>query len=143
MSEATKAPWHLWAVVVLGVIWNGFGGYDYTMSQSRNAEYLAQFPPEMIELLDSFPLWADVMWALGVWGSVVGTILLALRSRHAATAFLVSLLGASVNFIHGFTQDMPEALQGPATTILPFVIVGAVILQWWYSRRMTAAGVLR
>ena len=46
MNEATKAPWHLWVVVVLGLIWNGFGGYDYTMSQSRNAEYLAQFPPK-------------------------------------------------------------------------------------------------
>ncbi len=144
MNDSTpKAPWHLWAVGILGVLWNGFGAYDYIMSQTRNAEYLSQFPPEMIEVLDGFPMWANAMWALGVWGSVAGTILLLLRSRHAVAAFLVSLVGAAVNFVRGFTQELPEALQGPATTIMPIVILAIILLQLFYARKQVAAGVLR
>lgn len=143
MTDSTKAPWHLWVVVALGILWNGFGGFDYFMSQTRNAEYLAQYPPEMIAMLDAMPLWSKVMWALGVWGSVAGTILLLFRSRFAVYAFAVSLLGAVVNFIHGLTQDMPEGLEGPATTIMPIVIVAIIGFQLWYAHRMGGAGVLR
>jgi hypothetical protein len=35
MTDMTvKTPWHLWAVGAVSLLWNGLGGYDYTMSMT-------------------------------------------------------------------------------------------------------------
>ena len=98
---AGGVPWHFWLVAIVSLLWNGFGGYDYTMTQLRDPGYFAMMSEQMhasvAELkafFDSFPAWASALWAIGVWGSVAGSILLLMRSRHATTAFLVSLVGA-------------------------------------------------
>lgn len=145
-----RAPWHLWAVGIVSLLWNGFGGFDYTMTQLRNPGYFAMMSeqmhvsvPELIAFFDSFPVWASALWAIGVWGSVLGSVLLLLRSRHAATAFLASLIAAILSFAYQFTMDVPPEMTDSMGKIMPFVIVGAVVLQWWYARRQAANGVLR
>ena len=142
-SGPAKAPWHLWAVGILSLCWNAYGAYDYVMSVSLNADYLAKFPPEMAGIIHSFPVWVTSAWALGVWGSLVGSALLVLRSRHAATAYLVSLVGAVVTFVYDFTLKLPASLDTTVSKIMPLVIVILVVAQWYYARRMTQAGVLR
>ena len=94
--------------------------------------------------LDSFPVWASAMWAIGVWGSVLGSILLLMRWRHAVTAFAVSFVAAAINFAFETTMETMPQLEGSAMSkVMPLVILAAIVLQWWYARRMRAAGVLR
>jgi hypothetical protein len=145
-----RAPWHLWVVGIVSLLWNAFGGYDYTMTQLRDPGYLGMFADQMgmslaevNSFFDSFPAWASVLWALGVWGSVLGSILLLMRSRHAVAAFLISLVGAVLSFAYQFTIDLPPAMDTPMNKAMPTVIVGAVILQLWYARRQARNGVLR
>jgi len=140
---AARAPWHLWVVGLLGLLWNAYGAFDYLMSVTRNEAYLAGFPPEMIALLDSFPLWANAAWAIGVWASVLGSVLLLLRSRLAEWAFLASVAGAAVSFIFQLTLELPPELGEVMTMVMPLVIMVLIVLQWWYARRQAAAGVLR
>src|SRR5690606_32305395 len=122
-----------------------FGGYDYTMSQLGDAAYLESvgFGPAEVVWMESFPLWADAAWAIGVWGSVLGSILLLLRSRHAAPVFLVSLAGSLVSFAYQFTSDKPDTLASGLPVIMPVVIVVLIVAQWYYAKRQAAAGVLR
>jgi hypothetical protein len=143
LGTSPKAPWHLWAVGVVSLLWNGFGAFDYLMSVTRNPAYMASFPPEMIDILDAFPLWANAAWAIGIWASLLGSLLLLLRSRLAAPAFLLSLAGAAVSFLFQLTLDMPESMGVMMTRVLPLVIMGLIVLQWWYARSQTARGVLR
>lgn len=149
-SGGSKTPTHLWIVGIVSLLWNAFGGYDYTMTQMRDPGYLASVSQqmgvsteEMIAFFDGFPAWASALWAIGVWGSVLGSILLLARSRHAATAFLVSLVAAVLSFLYQFTLDLPPAMDTTLNKVMPLVIVGAIVLQWWYARRQVAAGVLR
>lgn len=146
----TGAPWHLWAVGIASLLWNGFGGYDYTMTQLRDPGYFAAISrqmgmtvAEMNAFFDSFPVWASALWAIGVWGSLAGSVLLLLRSRHAATAFLVSLVAAALSFAYQLTLDLPPAMETTMSRVMPVMILGAIVLQLWYARRQAAAGVLR
>jgi hypothetical protein len=143
MAEGKRAPLHLWLVGVLSLGWNGFGAFDYLMSVTRNAAYLGNFPPEMITLLDSFPMWANAVWAIGVWASVLGSVLLLVRSRHAVAAFMVSLLGAVGSFVFQLGLEIPPALGEMMTIWMPLAIVIIIALQGWYARSMAAKGVLR
>ncbi|WP_068074048.1 hypothetical protein [Novosphingobium lentum] len=136
------APWHLWAIGTISLLWNSFGCYDYTMTNLRDAKYLAQFPPEVIGYLDTMPGWLTAFWALGVWGSIAGSVLLLLRSRHAVTAFAVSLLGLAVSQGYQFVTGRPDAMKGSAMLVMTVVIWGALIFFLWYAARMKRQGVL-
>jgi hypothetical protein len=145
-----KVPTSHWIVAVVSLLWNGFGGYDYTMSKLRNLDYVASavggdraLAQKMLEMLDAMPLWAHFLWGLGVWSSVLGSILLLLRSRHAVPVFLVSLVAAGLSFLYQATLTMPPGLDSPLMKVMPLVILGAIVLQWWYARRCVARGILR
>ncbi|MBW8783546.1 MAG: hypothetical protein JF593_02730 [Novosphingobium sp.] len=128
-----------WVVAIASLLWNAYGVLDYSMTKLHNSAWLQamKVDPAFLAKIDGAPAWATGGWAVGVWASLAGSLLLLLRSRHAALAFLVSLIGAVVSFswMYG-ARIMP-------TLVVPAVIVGAIVLQWWYARRMDGAGVLR
>ena len=144
-APRSATPWHVWAVGLISLLWNCYGGYDYTMSHVGGLAFFQSmgFDEEVFAWFEAMPAWATAAWAIGVWVSLIGSILLLARSRHAATAFLISLIGAAGSFAYQFTSDRPTSLEGFGNTVMPVVILIAIVLQWYYARRMSAAGVLR
>ncbi|MBO9519766.1 MAG: hypothetical protein J7493_17035 [Porphyrobacter sp.] len=140
-----RTPKHLWVVGIVSLLWNAVGATDYTMTAIGNTAYLESmgFGPEEQAWVDAFPAWAVAVWAIGVWASIVGSILLLMRSRHAVTAFIVSALGAVGSFAYQFTSERPASMQGGTAMIVPVIILILIVAQWYYARRMAAAGVLR
>jgi hypothetical protein len=145
MTEAVKTPWHLWVVGAVSLIWNAFGAFDYTMTKMKNADYLAAFTPEQQAYFASFPIWANIGWALGVWGSVVGSALLLARSRHAVSAFAISLAGLAVSCIYQFGMHYGDLMRmfGTFPMIFTAIIWAILIALFVYARRQVATGVLR
>jgi hypothetical protein len=145
MTTDGKVPLHYWIVSVVGMLWNAFGGYDYWMTRSRNIDYLSQIgdAKEMLAWIDSFPIWAQIGYGLGVWGSVLGSVLMLARSRFAPMAFIVSFFGAVASFAAQFMIQPPASLDATANKVMPFVILAAILFFWWYSRRAAAQGLLR
>jgi hypothetical protein len=143
--QPASTPWHLWVVGLLSLLWNCFGGYDYVMTQTGNLAYFQMMGMGQAELdfFAGLPAWAVALWAIGVWGSVAGSILLLLRSRHAATAFMLSLLGAIASFVYQFTLPKPASLESGLPVAMNGVIIILIVAQWYYARRQAAAGVLR
>ncbi|MEP7223299.1 MAG: hypothetical protein ABI673_11615 [Novosphingobium sp.] len=145
-GQAAKAPWHYWAVAVVSSVWNGFGGVDYTMTKLRNLDYLTKAAgsraeaERMLAVIDAFPVWATTLWALGVWGSVLGSVLLLVRSRHAVAAFFVSLVSAAASFAYQFAAGSMHVGKDWLMTV---IILGAVVFFWWYARASAARGLLR
>ncbi len=142
---SARVPTSFWIISGLSLVWNAFGGIDYTMTRMRNMDYLSQAgdPQAMLVWIDSFPIWVQILWPVGVWGSLLGSVLLLLRSRHAATAFLVSLAGAAGSFAYQFSAPAPAALDTAANKVIPLVIVAIVIFLWWFARRASAQGILK
>ena len=136
MTQANKAPVSFWIVTGLGLLWNGFGAYLYIIARLDPAAVMGSAPPEMQDYVANMPLWANIGYGFGVWGSVAGSVLMLLRSRHAVTAFLISLVGAVVSF-------SGQALAGVLQPAEPTVILVVIVFLWWYTRRQTAAGVLK
>src|SRR5687768_11459272 len=87
MNDMVRTPLHLWIVGVIALLWNAFGCLDYILTQTNNADYLAQFTNEQRAYMESFPMWNEAAWAVGVWAALLGSLLLLLRSRWAVTAF--------------------------------------------------------
>ena len=144
MSQpAAQASWHFWVIAIASLVWNAFGAFDYVMTNTRNAEYLARFPPEMMQMIDEFPVWVTAAWACGVWGAVAGSLLLLLRSRYAVHAFILSLAGLAASTAYQMTLDMPESMKTLGMSAMNLIIWIAAILFLLYAIRMRRSGVLR
>lgn len=152
MNETTvpamRAPMPIsfWVVAGLSLLWNLFGAYDYVMTRSRSEAYLSAMgdPKAVLAWIDSFPLWVQLCWGLGVWGAVAGSLLLLARSRFAVQAFLLSLIGAVGSLVFQATDsDVPAAFDSSGRLILPVVIVAVAAFLWQFSSRERAKGMLR
>ena len=144
MDISAKAPTQLWIVGGLATIWNAFGAFDYVMTQTRNAAYLAGFTDPQRVYFDSFPIWMEAAWAFGVWGGLLGSLLLLMRSRHAVTAFAVSLAGLALSTLYQYGLNAPPADMMTGAMIAMNLVIWAVAIGLLvYAMRMKARGVLR
>ncbi len=135
-TQAAKVPLSFWIITGLGLLWNGFGAYLYMFSKLDPEAALAGATPAMRDYVATVPLWAHIGWSLGVWGSLAGSLLMLARSRHAESAFFVSLLGALASFA-------AQAMAGVLPVGLSAGIAAVIAFLWWYCRNETAKGTLR
>ncbi|MDJ0976909.1 MAG: hypothetical protein QNI87_00060 [Erythrobacter sp.] len=150
-SEARpKTPWHLWALGVISLIWFAGGANDYVQTKLVNMDYLgmaaetAGVPVEVIlDYFGSYPLWANICWALGVWGAVAGSLLLLLRSRYAFHALALSVVGLLGSTVYAFISDIPPELASTFQLVFTALIWLSVLAMAYYALAMTRAGVLR
>lgn len=148
MEQSAKAPVHLWIVGIASLLFNSFGGYDYTMTRTRNMEYLSSMPGidanQILAYIDSFPMFAQIGWGLGVWGAVAGSVLLLLRHRFAVIAFALSLIGAVLSLGYQIVGPPgPAALSEGMKAVIPYIIIAAIVAQLLYAQTMRTKGVLR
>ena len=144
----TGTPVHLWIVGILALLWNGFGCYDYFMTRTRGTAYVEGMMPgidgdAVMAYINSFPIWASAGWALGVWGGLLGAILLLMRHRHAVTAFAVSMIGAIVGLGYQLVSTTPPEMEQGASAVMPYIIIAATIGLFVYARAMRTRGILR
>jgi len=142
MSEAKATPRHLWIIGIITLLWNMMGAYDYLMTQTRSEAYMAQFEPAQLEYFFNFPTWLVFFWALAVWSSILGSILLLMRRRLAVPVFMVSLGSMVITAIYNFGFSAGMEMMGSTgllfTVVIFFVALGLVL----YSRAMRIRGVL-
>lgn len=139
---------HLWIVGLLSLAWNAFGVLQFVMTQRRDRTYFASAaegmditPAELLAYADSFPAWVYLFSGAGVWGGLLGSLLLLLRSRFAALAFGLSLAGLAGTQAYRLSQPQPPwAEQATGLTLLIWGMAIALLL---YALWMRGRGALR
>jgi hypothetical protein len=143
-AASSRAPTHLWIVGILAALWNGYACYEYLMTTMKNQAFMAKVPADQVAYMDSLPGWLTAFWAIGVWGGLLGAILLLMRSRYSVWAFALSLIGAIVGLGYQmFMTARPASMTGGAMAIIPWVIILVCLALFLYARAMEKKGVLR
>ena len=137
--RSTVAPWHLWAVGLAALLWNGFGTFAWALTTFA-ADAIVDLPADQRAYVLGLPLWSSLAWAIGVLGGVAGAVLLLLRSRLAVPAFGASLLGAAANQLVYVTNPPPP---GFVNVGLVAFILGFALFLFLYARATRGHGVLR
>ena len=151
MQQAVSArtPAHLWIVGALATLWNSFGCYDYLMTRMRNTDYIKSAMPGVdpnaaLAWVDAMPIYAQIGWGLGVWGGLLGVVLLLMRSRYAVWAFAVSMVGIVLSL--GYQIVVAPPLAGADTginKIIPYVVIAMGFALLVYANAMLKKAVLR
>lgn len=136
-----RSSWHLWVVGILSLFWNAFGCFDYTMTVTRNEGYLEPYPKEVLDYWFAMPWWMFALWAIGVFGGLLGAIALLMRSSWAVKLFAVSLIAATINMAISLTDADAPKMEGAEFMSILIILLATLqlVYAWWQSRR----GVLR
>ena len=130
MNDTNKqaTPRHIWVVGIAALLWNAMGALDYVMTQTRNDSYMSNFTPEQLDFFYSFPSWFIALWAIAVWGGVLGSICILLRKAIAVHIFLVSLIAMVTSNIYSYGFANGMQVVGDASTLIFTAIIFIVAL---------------
>ena len=136
-----KLPKWFWVVAILGLGWNIFGVIQFLSTTNGTVESLMRngLSAEQAKLYVSLPGWMTASFAIGVFGGVIGSILLLIRNKLSVSVFLLSLAGYIVLYIGDITQGVFKVFGTPQVVILTSVVLIAAGLLW-FSRRFTTSG---
>jgi hypothetical protein len=142
---SARTPWHLWLVGLIGIPWNGFGVFDYVSTKLRGDAHLREFgmTDAQIAYMAAMPAWMTAAWAIGVFGGLIGTLLLLLRSRLAVPVFAVSLVAFLTSLFYSYFLSNGSQVMGETAGIMNAVIFAGCLFFLLYARAMARKGVLR
>lgn len=135
-----KAPWHLWVVGVLSLLWNVGGAWTFIQAQSgapmdMDATEIAYFAAQAP--------WFVAVTDVAVVAPLLGAIVLLLRSRWAVHLYGLSIAAIVVTAVYDIAQGTALLLNDQGWLILECVTTGLAIVQWVYAWWMRSRGVLR
>jgi hypothetical protein len=139
LSRASRAPWYLWVIGVLALLWNGLGIVLWSGTTFAPEQFLQGLPPSHRDYVTSLPGWSNLTWGVGVVSGTVGSLLLLLRQRWAVPAFGASLFGAIANTTVYVLHPAPEGFLNLPLTVF---IIGLAALLLWFAWWMQRRGVL-
>lgn len=143
-SSTSPLPIWFWIAAILGLAWNIFGAVQFVGSLSATPESLAAqgLTPEQAAVMLGYPAWMTVAFAIGVFGGVIGCVLLLLRMRLAALVFAVSLAGYIALYAGDILHGVFAAMGTPQIVILSVVVLIAALL-WGLAQHFQKRGALR
>lgn len=140
-KPASKPPTSFWVVSGIAVIWMLFGVMAWVMDLRMDDAALAQMSDAQRQVYASRPQWLFAVYAIAVFGGLIGAIGLLLRRQWSIAFLAISLVAIVVQFGYTFVVMDTIKLLG-AGVALPFPIVifaiGAFLL--WFARRAKARG---
>jgi hypothetical protein len=142
--QSVKAPWHIWVVGVVSLLWNSVGSMDFVMTQTRNKAYMSAFTPAQLDFYYGFPIWIVAAWGIAVWGGVLGSLSLLIRKRQAVHLFFLSLICMVLTSIHNYALSNGFEIMGGMRALIfgaTIFVIGVLLLV--YARSMRKRGVLR
>ncbi len=140
-----RTPWHLWLVGVVAVLFNSIGVFDFVMSVTQGAAYMksAGMTPAQIDHYQHMPAWMTLVWAIGVFGALAGSVLILLRHKLAWPVLAVSLAAFLLSLVYTYVLTDGGKIMGQQMAITSAVIAGLLAFFIGYAWWMTKRGVLK
>jgi len=128
-ARGHRAPAWFWATAGFGVLWNLYGIYQFvgTLTPAGRAAMAAGMTAAQQQTYFSLPAWMTAVFAIGVFGGLLGALALAARRTAAVPVLAASLVGYTALFSGDVYFGVFEAMPGQLA-ILTFVVVVAVAL---------------
>jgi len=134
------APWHLWAVAVLTLLWNGAGAVTILMAQTGSR---LDMDAREVAYYANQPLWFVLATNLATLLPVAAAVALLLRRRSAMWLFALALAAIVFTNAYDVAAGTSLTLADQGWRNLTVVLVIIALLQFGYAWMMGKRGVLR
>ena len=140
MTTSTKPATWFWVVSAIALVWNLMGVMAYIAQVTMSPEALQALPENERTLMESVPMWVTSAFAIAVWGSTLGSILLLMRKKLATPVLILSFVGILVQMYYNLFMSKSMEVYGPGGLAMPIMVLlfGAFLI--WFSRKSTGNG---
>ncbi|CAN7230979.1 hypothetical protein LJR168_003260 [Pseudoxanthomonas sp. LjRoot168] len=139
-TTATKRSVGYWIVAVFALVWNLIGVAMWYLQVSMTPEQLAAMPEAQRQVYEGTPGWINIVFAVAVFGGVLGALGLLMKKRWAGTMFLLSLIALLVQMIGAYVVTPAWAAYGPVGLMMPVVLLLIALFLLWYANKAKARG---
>ena len=139
-NSVRKLPALFWTVAIAAVIWNLLGVMAYVMEVMMSEEAMAALPETKQALYAARPAWVTGAFAIAVFAGLGGSIALALRKGLATSIYAVSLAAVIVQMFYLFAISNTVSVMGPASVVMPSLIIVIAAAMVWFSNRANSKG---
>lgn len=132
--STTKPSAAFWIISVIALIWNLMGVNQYIQQAYMTDSFKAMYTEEQLEMIASSPSWVIAVFAIAVFGGLLGSLALLFRRKIAIMLFIVSLIGIIAQMYHNLFVIDSVAIYGPGAAIMPAMILAFALFLLWYSK---------
>lgn len=125
----------LW-VAILFLVWNLIGVVALVSQATMDLDTLAKTDAYQAHQFATMPGWAWGAYAVAIFGGLLGSLALFVRSRLAVIFYLFSLGGIIVQFGRTFLATDMIAMRGWGTAAFPAFILLLALLQLWFAAKV-------
>lgn len=136
-----KPPIWFWVVGVLLLLWGAQGVFACIQQFRFGAEAMGPATDYDRALFASLPGWYNWCFAVAVGAGFLGSLALLMRSAHARSLYIVSLIAVIVQFGYIFLATDLIAQKGAGSTLpFPIVITATAAFSIWVAGYATRRG---
>jgi hypothetical protein len=139
-NDSQSGPWHLWAVAILTLVWNGSGAVTIALAQMGHR---LDMDPNEVAYYASQPLWLALATDAATALPVLAGVALLLRSRSAVWLFALALATIALTNAYEIAARTSLLLVDQGWRSLTVAVVAITLLQFAYAWTMRRRGVLR
>lgn len=128
-NQVMKPHWTFWLVSGIFLLWNLGGSMNFLMQM--NPENLEMYRDVEKAIITDRPWWGTFGFGLGVFGGVIGCVMLLLRMSRSFEVLVASLIGVVIAVIHTLTVDAEfTTAELIVMTAMPIAFSGLMV---WYA----------
>lgn len=131
-----RTPWHHWPIAALTLLFYLLAALEYSLTKLGIVAWLGLFPAELAELVAGLSPLVSAIWAVGVWGGLVGAWLLWKRNRWSVLLLFVG--AAALVFLTVWTSLFSRPTIFGAVGFLGFYVMAGsaamAVLIYIYAR---------
>lgn len=136
MSDKVKPPALFWVISIVALLWFVMGSLAYITSHSYTAEMLIPiYGEEGTRIILERPSWQVAVWAMAVFGGLIGSIGLLLRKTWSKFLFMASLIGALAYDVWAFTSGYFAHSTGFDKFIFLMAVIMPAFLIWFCAKK--------
>lgn len=137
---STKPPHTFYWIAGAAFLWDLLGVFAYIGTVTISPEALAELPEAQRELMANTPAWSTGLFAIAVWGGVLGTLLLLLRKALAMPVLIVSLAAVVMNGVYTWFMTNAYEVLGSGQAAFSAVIVAIAGYLVWFANDAKGKG---
>jgi hypothetical protein len=132
--STTKPSKAFWIISGVALLWNAMGVNQYLQQAYMTDAFKAMYTEEQLEMISSSPSWVIAVFAIAVFGGLLGSLALLLRRKIARELFIVSLIGIIAQMYHNLFMIDSVAIYGPGAAIMPIMVLAFALFLLWFSK---------
>jgi hypothetical protein len=138
-SGKAKAPWHLWLVGIVSLLWYLSGATTILWAQYGS---LSRLSADEVAYYAAKPLLLQVLAIAALVGGVGGAVGLLMRRKWALALLAILVIGVMAQNVIELANGTSRALANNGAMIATVFIALIAVLTWLYARVMVRKGVL-